>query len=237
METIGSTASRRPQPRFGELLLRAGVITEAQLEAALAEQRAWGGKLGRILIDQGAVDERTMCLSLSRQLGLPCVDLAAAGLPASVTELLSIQVCERLGVMPLGLDAGRRVLRVATADPTNSSAIEELKQLTGMSVEAAVATATDIDTAVRHYYYGEQQPQVAIPGFSAFEPQRAPPKPPQQTAAAPASAEPALVLRVSQLEELAARQARALRVLVEMLVETRQLDREAFQRRARGEKG
>ncbi|MGI5864035.1 MAG: hypothetical protein ACOX6T_18540 [Myxococcales bacterium] len=237
-----SAAPRGPQPRLGEILVRAQVITSAQLQTALAEQQKWGGRLGRHLVDLGFLDERTMSLALSRQLGMPCIDLSATQLPPDVTELLSIQVCERLGVMPVGADATRRVLRLATSDPTNQAVLEEVARHTEYTVEPVIAGAYDIDRAIRRYYYGEarESARPAIPGFTPTD-QRvdqppaalaAPPSPPAQTLSPRLDA---LTARLERLEELATHQTRALRVLVEMLVDAGLIEREAFQKRARGE--
>ena len=233
-----------PQPRLGDLLLRAGVISPGQLENALAEQRKWGGRLGRILVDLGCLDERTMGLALSRQLGLPCIDLQATQLSPSVTELLSVQHCEQLGVMPVGADPVRRVLRLATPDPTNLKVLEEVAAHTGHRVEAVIAGAQDIDRAIRRYYYGDERraTTVTLPGFTTTDSAEkmfstpAAPAPAFAAAPAPPAADLAgLTERLDRLEQLATHQTRALRVLVEMLVESGLVDRESFQKRARGQ--
>ena len=60
-----------PRIRLGELLVRAGVLDEYKLNAALAEQQRWGGRLGRVLVDMGFVSEEILVKALSKQLAVP----------------------------------------------------------------------------------------------------------------------------------------------------------------------
>ena len=141
--------------RLGEILKDAGLITDLQLKAALAEQRKWGGKLGRTLVEMGFVDETSMAAALSRQLNLPLVDLDAAKLPQDVTVWLRVDVAERYGVFPLGGDARQKTLQVATSDPTNFEALQELAFHTGMKIQVSICGSSAIDRAIRKHYYGE----------------------------------------------------------------------------------
>ncbi|HZN91912.1 MAG TPA: hypothetical protein VFB81_04385 [Myxococcales bacterium] len=141
--------------RLGELLKDAGLITELQLKAALAEQRKWGGKLGRTLVEMSFVEEASMAAALSRQLNLPLVDLDALQTPADVTSWLRVDVAERYGVFPLGGDPRQKTLQVATSDPTNFEALQELAFHTGMRIQVSICGPTAIDRAIRKHYYGE----------------------------------------------------------------------------------
>ncbi len=212
-----------PQSRLklGELLVRAGYLDAVRLEAALAEQRRWGGRLGRVLVELGFLDERTIARALSEHLGLPSIDLGTSSLPANVTELLPVHDCEQYGVMPVQSDPGRRVMRVATSDPTNLEALDELGARMGIRVEPLVAPPSDIDRAIRRYYYGEgTAAPAAEPGTG---------KPAPATGVVPAG----ILSRVEQLEALVSRQARALRTLVEMLTQSGTVDRAVFIERLR----
>jgi type IV pilus assembly protein PilB len=74
--------------KLGELLLEAGVITEGSLRTALAEQRRWGGTLGRTLIEMRAINEEELVRALSAQLGMQAVDLDAMQVPQQVIDLV-----------------------------------------------------------------------------------------------------------------------------------------------------
>jgi len=224
--------------RFGEILVRAGLLDETHLKAALAEQKKWGGRLGRVLVDMGFEDEPTVVAALSRHLGIPAVDLEATPPPLDAAQLLSVQVCERYGVFPLRGSAEKKLLRLATSDPTNYEAFQQIEFRTGMKVEPVVASGTDIDRAIRRYYYGERPEQREdLPEVQAMEvvPDRADQEAPAPEPSAGPQHERALAARVARLEEQANRQARALRALVDLMVESRQLDRAAYVRKVRGE--
>lgn len=142
--------------RLGEILMDAGLIDELQLKAALSEQKKWGGKLGRTLVEMGFVDEESMVLALSRQLGVPSVDLDKLSLPEDIVQWLRLDIAERYGVFPLGGDMGARVLHVATSDPTNLDALQELSFHTGMKIHPSVAGSSAIEKSIRRFYYGEK---------------------------------------------------------------------------------
>ena len=226
----------------------AGLLSETQLKAALQEQRKWGGKLGRTLVEMGIVDEDSMARALSRQLNVPVVDLDSVRLPPSVVQLLRIDVAERYGVFPLGGDPAQKLLHVASSDPTNLEALQELSFQTGMRIQQSVSSASGIDRAIRRLYYGESTTASATASPDSygrqemtFEPQA----PRMAAAAAPEAtgSDPevqrrleALTARVDSLEQAVAGQVRALRVLMELLVDSGVVRREEYLNRIRGPK-
>lgn len=153
MTTAPAAGKKR---RLGEILRDAGLITDLQLKTALSEQRKWGGKLGRTLVEMGYVDEASMAAALSRQLNQPLVDLDGMKLPADVTAWLRVDMAERYGVFPLAGDARLKTLHVATADPTNFEALQELAFHTGMKIQVSICASSAIDRAIRANYYGER---------------------------------------------------------------------------------
>ncbi|MBL8954121.1 MAG: general secretion pathway protein GspE [Myxococcaceae bacterium] len=242
--------------------MEAGVLDASQLQGALAEQKKWGGRLGRTLVEMGFVDEDSMVRALSRQLKLPVVDLDTLRLPPTVTQILTVGVCERYGVFPLGVDLKQKQVQLATSDPTNVAALNELTFKTGYKVQTAVATGSSIDRAIRRMYYGEQTQasKTATPQrFGVQEPtfgedeisgvkQRpvppvatVPPAPPPVRAADPmaeieAAAREAEIARlkdrVAALEKQTTGQVRALRALVELLVESGLIARDEYLQKA-----
>lgn len=267
--TVGSRSPGRKM-RLGELLVAAGVLDEARLQAALAEQKKWGGKLGRTLVDMGLLSEELMVKALSRQLGIqesrPDVD----PLPPDVSGWLGVQFCERYGVIPVARDDQKRVLSVATSDPTNEKDLAEIGLKVGYRILPVVASAPAIDRAIRRYYYGEQ---IEIPVREAAPPRGSAPPPPQPTyAVAPTAqasppppwAKPAppppppwaaqqpppppwgapqpqsqeldqLRAQVDRVEKVLAGEVRALRALVESLIDRGLLSREEYIARVRRE--
>lgn len=254
------TAASAKRRRLGELLIEAGVLDPTQLQAALAEQKKWGGKLGRTLVEMGFVDEDSMVRALSRQLKLPVVDLDNTKLPPTVTQILTVDLCERYGVFPLGVDPKGKQVQLATSDPTNVDALNDITFKTGFKVQTAVATGSSIDRAVRRMYYGEQTkptrtatPQrfgVQEPTFGEEEisevkpaPKRSAPKaartvdPMAEIEAAAREAEIArLKDRIAALEKRSESQVHALRALVELLVESGLVSRDEYLAKANRQK-
>src|SRR5512145_909945 len=103
----------------------------------------------------GFVDEESMSAALSRQLNLPRVDLDKAQVPLEVVQLLRVDIAERYGVFPVGSDARQKTLQIATSDPTNFEALQELAFHTGLKILPSVAGSSAIERAIRRHYYGE----------------------------------------------------------------------------------
>jgi Type II secretion system (T2SS), protein E, N-terminal domain len=142
--------------KIGDLLVKAGVITDLQLKAALAEQGQWGGKLGDILVRMEFLTEEVLIRGLSKQTGIPRADLTGAGDRAALAAI-SPEVAEELGVVPLHFKEEGRALLVAMSDPLNLSVTDHLRSLTqGSRIEAQLAGASAIRNAISRWYRGEE---------------------------------------------------------------------------------
>ena len=139
---------------FGEVLVDEGLITSDQLEKAAAEQERVGRSLGRVLIDLGLVKEPDLVAVLARQIGLEFVDLNDYQIDPQAASLISEQVAKRYRALPIGFDGERLI--VAMSDPANVFALDDIRTITGMEVKPVVATAADIESAVRKYGHFEQ---------------------------------------------------------------------------------
>ena len=139
---------------LGDVLVEEGLITPEQLAEASAEQQRAGRSLGRILIDLGLVREPDLVSVLARQIGLDFVDLGDYQIDPRVPGLLSEQVARRYRALPIGFEDGRLI--VAMSDPANVFALDDIRTITGMEVKPVVATAADIESAIRKYGHFEQ---------------------------------------------------------------------------------
>ena len=83
---------------LGSLLIEEGLLTEAQLDAAVAEQTRTGKPLGRLLIEQGTISEAELVRTLARQVGLEFVDLGDRAIDGSVAALVSESLARRYGI-------------------------------------------------------------------------------------------------------------------------------------------
>ncbi|HKB74994.1 MAG TPA: hypothetical protein VKC58_00270 [Myxococcales bacterium] len=140
--------------RIGDLLVKAGVITDLQLKAALAEQSQWGGKLGDILVRMEFITEEVLVRALSKQTGIARADLSGDADKAAIAQV-SAETAEEFNLVPLEVKDEGRTLVVAMSDPGNVMVTDHLRSLTGCRIEAQLAGASAIRGAIARWYRGE----------------------------------------------------------------------------------
>ncbi len=136
--------------RLGELLISKNLITPQQLDDALRDQRVSGTPLGTSLVKLGTITEKTLVSFLSKQYGVPAIDLGEAQVEPEAIKLIPSEVVYKYQVIPI-----KRVgstLRVAMSDPSNILAIDDIKFLTGCHVEVFVSTESAVKAACDKYY-------------------------------------------------------------------------------------
>ena len=136
--------------RLGELLVRNKLIDEKQLAKALEEQKASGGRLGASLTKLGFLKEEDLAAFLSRQYGVPSINLNEFEIDESVIKLIPAGVVQKYQLIPVNR-AGSTLI-VAMADPSNIFAIDDIKFMTGYNVEVVVTSEASIKTAIDKYY-------------------------------------------------------------------------------------
>src|SRR3954453_580590 len=136
--------------RLGELLLRDQIISAEQLQKAQAESKKSGERLGNSLVRVGAIGEEDLTQFLSRQYGVPAINLAEFEIEPEVIALVPKDVANRHRVVPVNR-AGSSLI-VAMSDPSNIPAIDDLKFLTGYNIEVGVASEVQIEEAITRYY-------------------------------------------------------------------------------------
>jgi len=139
--------------RLGDLLLSAGVISEDELEFALAVQSKDKKRLGNVLIDEGIISERQLIEALELQLGVEFVDLSRVTLPAELTQVVPQNIAKRHNIVPIKVDKDE--LYLAMSDPLNFMAIEEVKQVTPYRVIPMIATEDAVNRAILTLYGNE----------------------------------------------------------------------------------
>jgi type IV pilus assembly protein PilB len=155
--------------RIGELLLKEKCITAEQLQQALQRQKANGGKLGFNLVRLGLVKDEEITALLSKQYGVPSINLAQFEIDASIIKLIPADTAQKYQIVPLSR-AGS-TLTIAMTDPTNVFAMDDIKFMTGYNVEPVVASETAVGEAIDKYYPSKAaKPTLAAPsGPSALE--------------------------------------------------------------------
>jgi len=139
--------------RIGELLLKEKFISPEQLQQALGHQKANGGKLGHNLVKLGFVKDEEITALLSKQYGVPSINLRQFEIDATVIKLIPADTAEKYQIVPLSR-AGS-TLTIAMTDPTNVFAMDDIKFMTGYNVEPVVASETAVVEAIRKYYPGK----------------------------------------------------------------------------------
>jgi type IV pilus assembly protein PilB len=138
-------------PKLGEMLIKARLITSEQLQQALDHQKSEGGKLGRNLVAMGFIKDEQITQLLSKQFGVPAVNLAHfKEIDAQVIKLIPAEVAQKYQVMPLTRTGA--TLTIAMVDPTNVFAMDDIKFMTGYNVEPVVASETAILEAIEEHY-------------------------------------------------------------------------------------
>jgi type IV pilus assembly protein PilB len=138
--------------RLGEILLKESLITHDQLDKALEFQRSNGGKLGSCLTKMGFITDDDITGVLSRQYGVPSINLKYYEIDPNVIKLIPQDTALRYQVVPLSRVGS--VLTIAMTDPTNVFAMDDIKFMTGFNVEPVVASESAIGEAIGRFYGG-----------------------------------------------------------------------------------
>ncbi len=138
--------------RIGELLLKEKRITPQQLQEALNYQRANGGKLGLNLIKLGFVKDDELTALLSKQYGVPSINLTQFEIDPAVLKLIPADTAQKYQVLPI--NRAGATLTIAMTDPTNVFAMDDIKFMTGYNVEPVVASEASVAGAIARYYGG-----------------------------------------------------------------------------------
>ena len=128
--------------RIGELLIKEQRITVAQLEEALEHQKSNGGKLGYNLVKLGFAKDEEIASLLSRQYGVPSINLSQFDIDAGVIKVVPAATAHKYEIVPVSRVGA--TLTVAMSDPTNVFAVDDIKFMTGYHVEPVVASETAI---------------------------------------------------------------------------------------------
>jgi type IV pilus assembly protein PilB len=136
--------------RIGELLVRENLLTPDQLRQAREQARARGERLGDQITKLGYLREAELTDFVAKQYGVPAIDLSEFEIDREVIRLIPEEVALKHMVIPVNRAGSTLIL--ATADPANIFAIDDIKFLTGYNVEVVVAAEEGIKAAIDRYY-------------------------------------------------------------------------------------
>lgn len=158
------TAPAAKAPRIGDLLLREGLVTQDQLNKALAEQRHNGTRVGYNLVKLGFVKETDLTRMLARQHKMPAVDLTKFQVDPRIAKLIPSELALKHNVLPLKRDG--RTLTVAMSDPATMSVLDDIKFITRLDIFPVIAGEFTLRNAIEKFYEsGEAQMQSLLSGI------------------------------------------------------------------------
>src|SRR6188768_1485350 len=156
--------------KLGEILVRENLVTSQQLRETLEYQRANGGRLGSNLVKLGIISDDVITAVLSRQYGVPSINLDLFHIEPAIIKLISQEVALKYTVLPISRVGA--TLTLAMADPTNVFAMDDIKFMTELNVEPVIASEASIQMAIGKYYSGSTQIDIFDAAFS-FETEKA----------------------------------------------------------------
>jgi type IV pilus assembly protein PilB len=145
--------------KLGEILVRENLISPQNLREALDYQREHGGRLGFNLVKLGLVSDDMITAVLSRQYGIPSVNLDLFNIEPAVLRLIPQEVAQKHCVLPLSRVGA--TLTLAMVDPTNVFAMDDVKFMTGLNVEPVVVAEGSIQQAIAKYYGNSREIELA----------------------------------------------------------------------------
>jgi type IV pilus assembly protein PilB len=136
--------------RLGDLLVKEKVITSEQLDQAVRVQKESGARLGSVLVKLGFLSDEDVTNFLSRQYGVPAINLSFFEIDPQVVKLIPYDTARRYQILPLSRVGAS--LTIAMVDPTNVFAMDDIKFMTGFNIEPVVASETAIMEGIEKAY-------------------------------------------------------------------------------------
>lgn len=136
--------------QLGELLVERNIISQQQLDKALAIQKEKGGLIGEILVEFGLVKEEDVAQALTAQYGFPFLPLNNYEIDPEIIKIVPARVARQYLFIPI--DRIGNNLTITMFNPLNIRAIEDIELISGCSVQVFVSTASDIKKAIGKYY-------------------------------------------------------------------------------------
>ncbi|HZE98698.1 MAG TPA: hypothetical protein VE981_16845 [Planctomycetota bacterium] len=131
---------------LGQMLQESGLVTPEQLKMAMDFQKSVGGKLGAIIVKLGFIEDQTLTNFIARQQGIPVVNLEELVVPENLFKRVPKKLIDKHHVVPIRFHDG--VLTIATSDPYDYEAMEEIQMAVDQRVELVLAARTQITRTI-----------------------------------------------------------------------------------------
>jgi type IV pilus assembly protein PilB len=136
--------------RLGEILVEANKLREEDIAKALSEQAKYGEKLGKVLTRIGLLNEKEIIDTISKQLGIPIINLDEKEIPEEIVRLIPQDIAKNFMILPI--ERRFNVLKLAMVDPLDINAMDEVARLVRMEVEPCIVTEAGMKRALEKYY-------------------------------------------------------------------------------------
>ena len=146
--------------RLGEILVQSNIISHEQLLQALEEQKKSGGRLANVLTKLGFLKEEDALFYLSKQLGVPSVDLRNFDIEKDVIDIVPFSLVTKYHCIPLNILGD--TLTIAIVDPTDYIAIDDISFSTGFNIETVLTTESLFEQSVNRYYKKEESTNLDV---------------------------------------------------------------------------
>lgn len=133
-----------------KLLVDGNIVKNKDLDKALEIQKKSGGSLGKILVDQGFITNRALMVAVSEQLNIPPIDLSKYKINREILKLIPEKVARQYSVLPFSRIGN--AITIVMSDPLNVLAIDDIKLLTHLNIDIAIAPENEIKEAINSYY-------------------------------------------------------------------------------------
>lgn len=136
--------------RYAELLTSIGILTEEQVNRAIAEQDKTRENLDTILIRNEVIDQEALLKGIAEHFKLATVDASKATIEPDILNMVPVRIVHRYNILPLSYK--NNILKVVTADPLNFHAIDDIRMLLRCEVELVLGLSLEITEAIKRYY-------------------------------------------------------------------------------------
>src|SRR3974390_1922598 len=144
--------------RLGDLLVKEKVITQEQLVEATRIQKETNCRLGSALVKLGFLNDEDVTNFLSRQYGVPAINLSYFEIDSAVVKLIPYETAKRYQILPLSRVGAS--LTIAMVDPTNVFAMDDIKFMTGFNIEPVVASENAILEQIEKAYNSSKEEEL-----------------------------------------------------------------------------
>lgn len=185
-------ALRSNVARLKELILRAKIIDEFQMKAAMGHLEQWGGRLPGTIVEMGFCDDERMTQFLSQTLKVPRMHLGMVNRDATLLAKVPVEFATEHGVFPVTVQG--RTATVAMSDPSELDTVDLLASMIGARVQVMISSEIEVQSAIAKHYRGESVPATRVKNTRArdahieatngqvFELDTRPPPPPDEQA-------------------------------------------------------